>query len=570
MRGALDGGRASVKELLPGDRVTVRSPQEIAATLDDRQSLERLPFMPEMLQFCGQTFRVRLRADRACVNPPQLPLRRLDHAVTLEGVRCDGAFHGGCQLGCMILWKDSWLAEPSSPRDARRTEPVPIELRAKRTPESDVYFCQATDLIDATSSGGSFLLPAQYLSLLRHRTFTPRELVLMFGKPLARRLARLVGSIAPARGRRSVPIAPSLGLQSGDWIEVRSRDEIMASFRAGGASRGLAFGGDMTSHCGRQLRVAAQVERIVDERTGRLRTLRDTVTLDGAVCDRYLGCARGMPIMWREAWLKPIAPPSRSADHPRTGFASRRNRVAKRLIDILGAGFALTILLPVMLAITTLLLATQGRPILFRQVRPGLRGKPFAIVKFRTMRAPRNEEVWYLTDEMRLTRLGRFLRTTSLDEIPEFWNVLRGDMSLVGPRPLLVEYLDDYTPDEARRHEMRPGITGWAVVNGRNRLAFRDRLRFDVWYVDHWSLRLDVRILMATLLQVIRRQDAAVTERSELGFPLPGLGPSRMGESGEASRMGRDDGIASAAGGHTNRALLPRAASGDPGDARPR
>ena len=198
----------------------------------------------------------------------------------------------------------------------------------------------------------------------------------------------------------------------------------------------------------------------------------------------------------------------------------RASLATKRGLDVVGAASALVVLSPVIAAVAVALLATQGRPILFRQQRPGLHGRPFTILKFRTMRAPHEGEVWYLTDEDRLTRLGRLLRATSIDEIPEFWNVLRGDMSLVGPRPLLVEYLDDYTSEEIRRHEMRPGVTGWAVVNGRNILPFRDRLRLDVWYVDHWSLRLDVRILLKTVRLVITRSDATSTEDLALGFPL--------------------------------------------------
>ena len=124
------------------------------------------------------------------------------------------------------------------------------------------------------------------------------------------------------------------------------------------------------------------------------------------------------------------------------------------------------------------------------------------------MRSPRPDEVWYASDPQRVTRLGRFLRRSSLDELPELWNVLRGEMSLVGPRPLLEGFLPNYTPEEARRHEMRPGVTGWAVVNGRQAAAFEDRFRLDVWYVDHWSLALDLRILARTVAQVLRRTDA--------------------------------------------------------------
>jgi lipopolysaccharide/colanic/teichoic acid biosynthesis glycosyltransferase len=137
------------------------------------------------------------------------------------------------------------------------------------------------------------------------------------------------------------------------------------------------------------------------------------------------------------------------------------------------------------------------------------------------MRHPRPGEPRYLTDEKRTTRLGRFLRATSLDELPELWNVLRGDMSLVGPRPLLVEYLDAYSPEERRRHEMKPGVTGWAAVNGRHSLRFRDRLELDVWYVDHWSLGLDARIIARTIPQVLGRTDVSVTQDdTEIGFPI--------------------------------------------------
>jgi sugar transferase EpsL len=196
---------------------------------------------------------------------------------------------------------------------------------------------------------------------------------------------------------------------------------------------------------------------------------------------------------------------------------------AKRALDIVAAATGLVIFSPVLMLVAFAVVATGGLPILFRQKRPGLNGRLFTICKFRTMRASRRGEIWYLTDEQRMTRVGRFLRTTSLDEVPELWNVLRGEMSLVGPRPLLVEYLDQYTPQELRRHDMRPGITGWAVVNGRNVLRFRDRLELDVWYVDHWSLILDIRILVMTVTQVLRRANVSAIEDMTLGFPLPGV-----------------------------------------------
>lgn len=145
------------------------------------------------------------------------------------------------------------------------------------------------------------------------------------------------------------------------------------------------------------------------------------------------------------------------------------------------------------------------RPILFHQLRAGLYGRPFWLYKFRTMTDARDSNGRLLPDEQRLTRFGRWLRSTSLDELPELWNVLKGDMSLVGPRPLLVEYLDRYSPEQARRHEMKPGLTGWAQVNGRNALSWEEKFRLDVWYVDNWSIWLDFKILWLTLVKVLTR-----------------------------------------------------------------
>jgi len=223
-----------------------------------------------------------------------------------------------------------------------------------------------------------------------------------------------------------------------------------------------------------------------------------------------------------------------------------RRRVAlaaKRGIDVLGAGAGLVLLAPLLAFTAVAILAAQGRPIFFRHVRPGLRGEPFTMVKFRTMRALRPGERPYESDEQRVTPLGRFLRATSVDELPELWNVLRGEMSLVGPRPLLTEYLDDYTPEERRRHELPPGITGWAQVNGRHAIPFRERLRLDVWYVDHWSLGLDLRILALTLDRVLRRKDVTTTQSIEgLGFPL------RTGDAGPVAPRGETPARAASSG----------------------
>ena len=158
-----------------------------------------------------------------------------------------------------------------------------------------------------------------------------------------------------------------------------------------------------------------------------------------------------------------------------------------------------------LLALASLIRRKLGSPVLFFQVRPGLRGQLFKMVKFRTMTDERNNDGALLPDVKRLTPFGRFLRSSSLDELPELWNVLKGEMSLVGPRPLLVEYLPLYTPEQARRHEVRPGITGWAQVNGRNAISWEDKFALDVWYVDHRSLWLDLRILWMTVKKVLVR-----------------------------------------------------------------
>jgi len=181
-------------------------------------------------------------------------------------------------------------------------------------------------------------------------------------------------------------------------------------------------------------------------------------------------------------------------------------RLIQRAIDtILGAG-ALVVLSPVLVATAVGILLSSGRPVLFRQRRIGLREREFVLHKFRTMTRERDDARNLLPDESRLTALGRFLRSTSLDELPELFNVLRGEMSLVGPRPLLPEYLPRYNEFQRRRHEVKPGITGWAQVNGRNALTWEQKFELDVWYVDHQSLWLDLKIVWLTLVKVLKRE----------------------------------------------------------------
>uniref|UniRef100_UPI0035B3952D sugar transferase n=1 Tax=Hylemonella sp. TaxID=2066020 RepID=UPI0035B3952D len=189
----------------------------------------------------------------------------------------------------------------------------------------------------------------------------------------------------------------------------------------------------------------------------------------------------------------------------------------KRLFDLLlSFGLLLVLALPLLL-LSGLVRCKLGSPVLFRQVRPGLHGRPFMMVKFRTMTDERGADGELLPDAQRLTSFGRFLRATSLDELPELWNVLRGEMSLVGPRPLLMEYLPLYSPEQARRHEVRPGITGWAQVNGRNALSWEERFKLDIWYVDHRSLWLDLRILWLTVRKVIVRE--GISAQGEATMP---------------------------------------------------
>jgi lipopolysaccharide/colanic/teichoic acid biosynthesis glycosyltransferase len=189
----------------------------------------------------------------------------------------------------------------------------------------------------------------------------------------------------------------------------------------------------------------------------------------------------------------------------------------KRLFDVVVAVFALLMIAVPLLVLAWLIRSRLGSPVLFTQVRPGMHGSPFTMVKFRTMTNERGPDGALLPDAQRLTPFGRFLRASSLDELPELWNVLRGDMSLVGPRPLLMEYLPLYTPDQARRHVVRPGITGWAQVNGRNAISWEEKFALDVWYVDNRSMWMDVQILWRTVRKVLVRD--GISAAGEVTMP---------------------------------------------------
>jgi lipopolysaccharide/colanic/teichoic acid biosynthesis glycosyltransferase len=194
-----------------------------------------------------------------------------------------------------------------------------------------------------------------------------------------------------------------------------------------------------------------------------------------------------------------------NAEEVRTGRQCGWKLAAKRTFDLVCATVGCVALSPVLAAVALAIRVSMGGPVLFRQMRPGRYGRPFMLLKFRTMSEARDSEGCLLADGKRLTRLGQCLRASSLDELPQLWNVVRGNMSLVGPRPLMMEYLKRYTPQQARRHEVMPGITGWTQVNGRNALSWEEKFALDVWYVDNWSLTLDLRILFNTVWRVLRR-----------------------------------------------------------------
>ncbi|MDR3072509.1 MAG: sugar transferase [Clostridiales Family XIII bacterium] len=196
-------------------------------------------------------------------------------------------------------------------------------------------------------------------------------------------------------------------------------------------------------------------------------------------------------------------------------------KIVKRIFDLLFSGLALLCLSPLLLILSLLVHAKLGSPAIFRQERPGKKGKIFTIYKFRTMTDAHDAEGNLLSDEVRLTAFGKMLRKTSLDELPELYNIFKGDMSFVGPRPLLVQYLSRYSKEQARRHEVKPGLTGWAQVNGRNAISWTQKFKYDVWYVDHISMALDIKIFFQTIVGVVKREgisaDGAATMPEFMG-----------------------------------------------------
>jgi hypothetical protein len=312
-----------------GDLVRLKSAAEIAATLDEDGTCDRLPFMPEMMQFCGKTFTVRSSAHKTCDSVTGTGLRSMRAAVHLDGLRCDGAAHGGCQSGCPLFWKDEWLA-PADELETPATEEratASDELRRKawrsltlrgRDPDRGTYSCQATELLEATAPL-PFHSPGQYWDDVRSGNVTLgrvlRSLPLMLinkyqrlSTRLPRRLRIRDGRLYPnVTGRLSQTPDIRTGIQAGELVEIRSHDEILATLDTEGRNRGLGFDADMVGYCGQPRIVQRRLEVRIDERTGRLVRMRNPcLVLDGVVCDghHHRFCPRGVDQYWREAWLR--------------------------------------------------------------------------------------------------------------------------------------------------------------------------------------------------------------------------------------------------------------------------
>jgi hypothetical protein len=338
----------TILDLRVGELVEVRSAEEILATLDERGAHEALPFMPEMLRFCGKQFRVYRRAQKACDTIDWGVLRRMENTVHLEGLRCDGSAHDGCQAGCLMHWKEVWLkrVEPDAAANADGEPAVPptrfagngttLQLLsdATRKDEQDgttLYSCQATELVNAAAADLPWWLPGQYIQDIRSGNATPRRvarslLVGLFNKlqqankRLLPRYALIHGGneypFLNGRGSRDQPYE-RLNLQPGDFVEVKSKEEILDTLDETDRTRGLRFDREMLRYCGRRGRVLRRVDHIIDEKTGRMLTIKaDCIIIDGFICtgDYHRLCPRSIFPYWREAWLRRVqAPPEAGA-----------------------------------------------------------------------------------------------------------------------------------------------------------------------------------------------------------------------------------------------------------------
>jgi hypothetical protein len=332
----------TVLNLRVGEFVEVRSAEEILATLDERGMFEALPFMPEMLRFCGKRFRVYRRAEKACDTIDWGVLRRMEDAVHLQGLRCDGSAHGGCQAGCLIYWKEAWLkrATPRATADAGERTPasagVPVGTGATletlsqvtRKGEQDgktLYSCQATELINATAAELPWWLPGQYLRDIRSGNATPRRVVrgllIGFFNKLQKANMRFTPGFTLIHGGNEYPFLRGranggrpedrLNLQPGELVEVKTKEEILDTLDQGDRTRGLRFDREMLRYCGRRGRVLRRVEHIIDEKTGRMLTIKaDCIIIDGFICtgDYHRMCPRSIYPYWRESWLRRVGP----------------------------------------------------------------------------------------------------------------------------------------------------------------------------------------------------------------------------------------------------------------------
>lgn len=347
-----------VLNLRAGDLVEVRSVVEILETLDEEGRLEALPFMPEMLKFCGSRFRVFKRADKACDRIDFRGLRRMNHAVHLEGVRCDGQAHGGCQAGCLIYWKEGWLRRVAAadafartpdppPSDAASPSPhapaaqmcssIPESLRRGTSrssgashPDEKVWSCQATDLNRATTSVIRLEDPRQYWNDVRSRNVTPAAairglLIGLYNRFQSLSSRALPGWLVFRHGRRYPHLAgrltktPScrLNLRPGELVEIRSKEEISRTLDTRNRNRGLSFDVEMLKFCGRRARVLRRVDRIIEESTGKMKTMgSDCIILEGVTCtgEYHRFCPRGIYPFWREIWLRRVEGPDGARD----------------------------------------------------------------------------------------------------------------------------------------------------------------------------------------------------------------------------------------------------------------
>jgi len=301
-----------MRKLRPGDLVTVRSFPQISSTLDDSGSLDALPFLPEMLKYCGQTFRVRRRVNKLIQEGVGASMRRIKNVVLLDGTVCDGKAHDGCQRACFPLWKLAWLkpaeGDPESDRIADGAIPSTASEDGEASP-SQRKVCQVTELMTATAPLPLWD-PRRHYWDLTARTYTPRDyLCYILGGIYRKTLKRMINKSGKNKVSAVDPTpAVPLDLQPGDLVEVKSASDIQATLNDEGKSRGLYFMPGMWAYCGQRLRVLQPIDRMMSEKTGEMRALNQTVILEGVTCDgkAHGGCQRGCYVFWKETWLKRI------------------------------------------------------------------------------------------------------------------------------------------------------------------------------------------------------------------------------------------------------------------------